>query len=443
MIRNRLFDLHRFLSWFACTIFLFGTVHVADAQLSSNYYDQVVQETLQDNAEYQAQQKAIADKSLIINGIEDRLTTLQNQIIDLQSQAVSLQQHIDLLDTDIAANQEEITKTNVEIESLQLEIESLQRQIRTTQNDIDSKKNTLQNTMQELYIREQLTPIEVTASHQSLSAYYQSLEYGNQVQAGVNTIVQDLQQDEQVLQQQQQSHKEKKAALSKKETDLEQQQVVLQDEKTYKQSILQDTESSEEKFQELYEQAKRDRQQVQADIDTSLTAADLIKEQARQAALKKLDRDPNAQLTTQEEVALTDNVTFIWPSYGLVTCSFHCADYPYESWIGPHTGTDIAVPVGTPVIAAADGCVSQVAYPVNSSLAYVVMTNGGNFSTAYLHLSRIDVQPYECVKQGTVIGASGGGIGVPGAGLSTGPHLHFEIRYNRVAVDAQDYLPFE
>lgn len=95
-----------------------------------------------------------------------------------------------------------------------------------------------------------------------------------------------------------------------------------------------------------------------------------------------------------------------------------------------HGGIDYAMPVGTPVLAAADGIVDTVTTQANSSRSYglyVVLKHEG-FYTYYAHLSKSLVKVGDQVRQGQTIALSGGAKGAPGAGSSTGPHLHFEVK---------------
>lgn len=91
-----------------------------------------------------------------------------------------------------------------------------------------------------------------------------------------------------------------------------------------------------------------------------------------------------------------------------------------------HSGIDYAVAVGSPVAAAADGVVTETGN--HRQYGYYVIIKHAKKSTLYGHLSRILVSKGQKVKQGQEIAKSGGKRGAPGAGSSTGPHLHFEIR---------------
>lgn len=105
-----------------------------------------------------------------------------------------------------------------------------------------------------------------------------------------------------------------------------------------------------------------------------------------------------------------------------------------------HGGIDYAMPVGSPVLAASDGVVDQVTTQPNSGRSfghYVVIKHDG-FFTYYAHLSKSIVKVGQQVRQGQLIAYSGGKKGAWGAGSSTGPHLHFEVRLNKGSKQSVD-----
>ncbi len=125
---------------------------------------------------------------------------------------------------------------------------------------------------------------------------------------------------------------------------------------------------------------------------------------------------------------------FIWPLRGRISSPFGWRTHPILRELHLHIGLDIAVPEGTPVHAAAAGRVSQTGWSGEYGILVVVDHEDG-YSTYYAHLSRTTVTAGQYVEQGQVVGLSGN------TGLSTGPHLHFEIREGAVPVDPQLYLP--
>jgi murein DD-endopeptidase MepM/ murein hydrolase activator NlpD len=87
---------------------------------------------------------------------------------------------------------------------------------------------------------------------------------------------------------------------------------------------------------------------------------------------------------------------------------------------GKHTGVDFAVPVGTPVLAVADGKIENASWGKAYGKQIVQKVDGG--WVIYAHLNALRVKPGAKVKKGQIIGESGN------SGNSTGPHLHFEYR---------------
>lgn len=98
-----------------------------------------------------------------------------------------------------------------------------------------------------------------------------------------------------------------------------------------------------------------------------------------------------------------------------------------------HFGVDWAAPSGTQVRAARDGVVSRAGWWGTYGYA-VALDHGDGSETRYAHLSAVHVAPGAVVRQGDVLGLVGS------TGASTGPHLHFELRFGERAVDPLGYL---
>ena len=130
---------------------------------------------------------------------------------------------------------------------------------------------------------------------------------------------------------------------------------------------------------------------------------------------------------------------FQWPlpqSY-TITSWFGYREDPFTGEIAYHSGTDIAAPEGTPILAAADGTVT-IANAIDSwggGYGYHIKVNHNDtFDTLYAHCSSICVTVGQEVKQGEVIGYVGT------TGNSTGNHLHFEVWQNGERTDALGYF---
>lgn len=98
-----------------------------------------------------------------------------------------------------------------------------------------------------------------------------------------------------------------------------------------------------------------------------------------------------------------------------------------------HKGVDLAAPIGTPVYAPADGVVGKAEWFSSYGL-YIQLEHGAEIETRYGHLSRLNVSAGQKVHKGDLIGFVGT------TGRSTGPHLHYEVRIDGIAVNPIPYM---
>ena len=127
--------------------------------------------------------------------------------------------------------------------------------------------------------------------------------------------------------------------------------------------------------------------------------------------------------------------TIILPSSAPITSGWGRRWHPILRKMRMHYGTDFDGDRGSPVWAAHQGVVETATYMKDFGRV-VVLNHGNGFSTLYAHLNKIRVKYGETVRQGQRIGDLGS------SGLSTGPHLHFEIRVDHVLRNPRKYLPY-
>lgn len=113
---------------------------------------------------------------------------------------------------------------------------------------------------------------------------------------------------------------------------------------------------------------------------------------------------------------------------GYLSSGFGLRGHPILGGTRLHAGLDFAAPTGSPVLATMDGYVSVAGWAGGYGLT-VRLDNGNSLETRYGHLSRVAVASGTYVRKGELIGLVGT------TGLSTAPHLHYEVRVNGRAVD--------
>ena len=117
-----------------------------------------------------------------------------------------------------------------------------------------------------------------------------------------------------------------------------------------------------------------------------------------------------------------------WPVAARITSGFGLRIHPILRFARMHRGVDFGAARGTPIHAAADGQVARAGWAGGYG-RQVRVAHGGGLVTSYSHMSSLAVEPGALVRQGQLIGYVGS------SGLSTGPHLHYEVHRGGVAVN--------
>lgn len=123
----------------------------------------------------------------------------------------------------------------------------------------------------------------------------------------------------------------------------------------------------------------------------------------------------------------------IWPTKGYLTDGFGWRTHPFTGKRNFHYGQDIATQLGNDVLATADGFVLVVTHQ-NALGNLIVIDHGFGFTTRYAHLSGFNVKEGGRVKRGQIIGFVGN------SGMSTAPHLHYEVRVFGKAQNPLNYI---
>lgn len=157
------------------------------------------------------------------------------------------------------------------------------------------------------------------------------------------------------------------------------------------------------------------------------------------ASLSLLMNDRNDKLVALETLMQQDQLSQrMFPSVAPIKQGWYSSNFgwridPFTGKQAMHEGVDYMVPAGTPVYASAGGIVSYAdLHPQYGNM--VEIDHGNGIVTRYAHASRLLVKVGQMVRRGQEIAISGS------TGRSTGPHLHFEVRYKGVAQNPVRFL---
>ena len=163
--------------------------------------------------------------------------------------------------------------------------------------------------------------------------------------------------------------------------------------------------------------------------DTGSLDMEVLREEI-EAAMRSVS-EIRSYIAEQKDIHLATPVG--WPVAGTLSSPYGYRNHPVHEEKKFHTGVDISIPSGSPVKATANGIVSFAGWTERSGIV-VVVEHGHGFSTAYAHNRKALVRVGQHIARGEAIAQSGS------TGVSTGPHVHYEIWRNGRHTDPIGFL---
>jgi murein DD-endopeptidase MepM/ murein hydrolase activator NlpD len=117
-----------------------------------------------------------------------------------------------------------------------------------------------------------------------------------------------------------------------------------------------------------------------------------------------------------------------------ISSGFGMRHHPIQKAKKMHRGIDFKAPIGTPVVATADGVVETVKFDKSGYGKHIVVKHDDHYKTLYAQLSKMNVKEGEAIKKGQIIGEVGS------SGASTGPHLHYEVIKDGAYQNPESYM---
>lgn len=357
-----------------------------------------------------------------VKELDSMIQKYKSRISQNEAAVASLQNQVALLDNRIGEKMLAVQRTKEQMDITNLQIQSLDREIQLRRTMIDQHQESLSDLLRELQQADQVSLLDVFMARPSLSEFFSHLEELNRLEQDLSDATEQVKMEKAQLEQDKAEADAHRAELQKRKQQLEKEQQSLEDNRGAKVSLATVTQSKEGEFQRVIYEL---RQEQQSEADAIASIRDRLKD--------KLD-------TVDESLARGD-ILLSWPirpGRG-ISATFHDPTYPFRKFF-EHPGTDLPTPVGTPVRSAAGGYVAWNRTGKQYG-NYIMVIHPGGIATIYAHLSGFTARPDTYVERGDIIGYSGGRPGDEGAGLSTGPHLHFEVRQNGIPVNPENFLP--
>lgn len=200
---------------------------------------------------------------------------------------------------------------------------------------------------------------------------------------------------------------------------------------TEMESTMASLKQSESQFRKLFSLGSRKEvlQNVESDSEDGSIDVEALKREitASMNAVEEINR----YLAKEQKVFFSSPNG--WPAGGKISSGFGMREHPRFGGRKMHTGIDITMPKGTPLRATADGVISFSGRNGGNGNV-VVIEHGHGLTSVYAHNSKNNVRAGQAVKRGEVIALSGS------TGISTGPHLHYEVWRNGQSINPAPFL---
>ncbi|MCI9039781.1 MAG: peptidoglycan DD-metalloendopeptidase family protein [Clostridia bacterium] len=352
-----------------------------------------------------------------VNAAQNKVNQVKKQQNAIKAEKETVLNDIAELEETISEYESELAELNTKIKKLEAQIETKSQEIEKLKKEFEEMEKLLTDRLVAIYEEGQVNFLDVLLSAESIWDYI-----------SMPTRIQELTEADNS---QMEKVEKQRMEVEKAQKQLEEQNTELKDSKK-----TAETKQKQLKVVKANKEAKAE----------TLTA----EQKKLQAQIKKYNDEIKKM---EEEIAKAAqgsnggyvgnfNGTLSWPisrnskNYNYITSYFGNRDVPVAGATANHGAIDIGVYSGTPIYACGDGYVMVSSYN-GARGVYVMIKHADNLYTLYQHLNSSSVKVGQTVKRGQLIAYSGN------TGISSGPHLHLEVRtspYYGSEVDPLNYM---
>ncbi len=388
--------------------------------------------------------QAIQDKVKAQQEINAKLLETEKKLSATQTQTKSLSKEIQKIDYTISQLNLNIKASQINTEKLGLEVQGLQLEINDINGAISIKKLAVIELLRELYQRDRQGLMAIILKNKSLAASFQEGQNIASLNNGLSVELQELRTLNEKMNSKLTETTSKKRAIERESESMKSRKAIVAEQKSEQQTLLAQTKNQEKLYQAQLTELEQKQEEISGDIDK-------IEEDLR--------KNFNASLLPAKRPGM-----FSWPVENPIITQHFGEVSRYKGRLlyngKPHNGMDFGLPIGSAVMAVADGTITAVGNNGKYQYGkYILVHHENNLATLYAHLSKNDlVRVGDKVSKGQVIGRSGN------TGYSTGPHLHLGLYWDDaslgrgvqlqyvsncncgqvpigIAVSPEDYLP--
>ena len=332
--------------------------------------------------------------------VQDSIKQATSKLVQNKKKEKTVSEQIKDLDAKISKTEEELGEINKEITLTQKKIDESKKDLQESEKNIGNRNDVVNSRLKVMYKNGNIGYAEVLFSSSSIVDLFSKIDMMKLIFNHDVDVLKNMKEERDLIETKKktlESHESKMVGMLQnmelKQKDLE---VSRGEMSRLKSKLQQDTKSLEKQIDDLNKYADK-------------IAADIRKKQS-------------GGKYTGGKMA--------WPApgYTRITSPYGYRIHPILKTKKLHTGIDIGIPSGKSVVAAGAGTVIHSDW-LGGYGKVIMIDHGGGIVTLYAHNSSLVVKEGDKVKQGDVVSKAGS------TGMSTGPHLHFEVRKNGEYVD--------
>jgi murein DD-endopeptidase MepM/ murein hydrolase activator NlpD len=418
--------------------------------------------------------KSLLEEQANFNALNKKVRHYQKALVPVQAQKDTLDGEIDLLNSQINESKGKIRNAEYQIAEAQITLRGLISSLSKSETELNIQRKTVLDYILLVYREDERfrdilgngsTTFKLLLADSSVSENLLGQEYAGIIEKTGREVFYSMHQKKLALEEKRTEIQAKQDEMEILNQSLNDERRIMEENRLAKQDLLEKTQGEEERFQQILEESLKQQLESAIQIQNMRDNVDFIEQKlkvldesiaqakqmtADQAKLNPiLSADPGTDPLVNEgdspssETAEVPGKSFFrWPVPPVgVTAYFHDSTYP-KKW-GIHQAIDIRAKQFTEIRAPANAYVFQ-AVDNGKGYSYIILAHKNKFVTVYGHVAQFMVKAGDTVKEGDLIGLSGGTPGTQGAGWqTTGPHLHFEVWHNGASTDPLEFLPIE
>lgn len=332
--------------------------------------------------------------------LEDKLDEVQEQKKEVISEKKTVLEEIGELDDQISSYESQITSLNKKIAELNKSIEKNEKEIKKLEKEFEEKQEAFIERIVAMYEAGQTTYLDMLLSSDDIVSFVSRYYMINEIAEADKAMMDSIQQQQEKIEETKSELEEQKKEVTSSKNEVEAKTKSLSTAKSSKQTKVNSLSAKEK--------------ELQATIDKF------------NAEIKKAEAEIKAAADKANGYQGSFAGTLSWPvstssSYwNLITSGYGRRDQPTSGASTNHKALDIGISY-KPVYAPADGYVVMAGWASGYG-NFIMIKHSNSLYTCYGHLSQYKVSAGQTVKRGQQIAVSGN------TGVSTGPHLHFEVR---------------